>query len=281
MTAAPEWQTRVGDIWAAEWRRTDRSFADLGRQLDAAILALAPDTGHAVDLGSGAGATSIALAAARPGLAVHGIDLSEPLVTVARARAADRRLANLSFSVGAVPAALAGHGSIDLAVSRHGVMFFDDPIGAFHGIAAALAPGAPLVFSCFRKPQDNPWAAETIAAIGGELSPPNGYAPGPFSLADRETITGLLAAAGFGDVSITAADYSYCAGGGPDPASDAADFFQKIGPVARAIAEAPGDRRAAMIDRLRTVLTAHIEGERVAFPAAAWLVSARTARRAP
>lgn len=275
MTAAPEWQTRVGDVWAAEWRRTDRSFAALSQQLDAAILAVAPEAGRAVDLGCGAGITSLALAAARPGLEILGVDLSAALVAVAQERAAQHGFDNLRFVTGMVPQALAPHAPFDLAVSRHGVMFFDDPVAAFRGIAAALRPGAPLVFSCFRSGAENPWAARTVAALGGRLDAPVGYAPGPFALADRNMVRQLLADAGFNDISITPADYLYRAGEGTDPASDAADFFRRIGPVSRAIAEASEADRPALLERLRVVLADQVAGDVLEFPAAAWIVTAR------
>lgn len=274
MTTAPDWQTRVGDVWAAEWRRTDRSFADLSRQLDAAILAVAPGTGSAADLGCGAGATSLALASQRPALAVLGIDLSAALVAVARKRAAEHGLPQVRFVTGAVPGALAAAAPFDLAVSRHGVMFFDDPAAAFRGIAAALRPGAPLVFSCFRAAAENVWAARAIAAIGGTLDSPVGYAPGPFAFADRELIHRLLADAGFGRIAITPADYRYCAGEGDDPVGDAIDFFRRIGPVSRAIAAAAESDRPALLERLRVVLGEAAAGGTVAFPAAAWIVTA-------
>ena len=279
MTAAPEWQARVGDVWATEWRRTDRSFADLALQLDAAILDVAPEQGRAADLGCGAGATSLALAAARPDLAIHGIDLSAALVGVANQRAADHGVPNLICSVGAVPQALAPHAPLDLAFSRHGVMFFDEPLSAFQGIAAALRPGAALVFSCFRSPRENPWASETIAAVGGRLDPPAGYAPGPFALADRAVIQRLLGDAGFTDVSIVPADYTYHAGAGADPAADAADFFRHIGPVSKIVAAASETDRPALLDRLRDVLAAQVTGDVLDFPAAAWLVTARAKGR--
>ena len=91
MTSAGDWTGRVGHVWAAEWRRTDRSFADLARHLDAAIVHVAPDTGQALDIGCGAGTTSLALAEARPKLAITGIDLSDELVAIARQRLAHRR----------------------------------------------------------------------------------------------------------------------------------------------------------------------------------------------
>ncbi|OWK32035.1 class I SAM-dependent methyltransferase [Sphingomonas mucosissima] len=274
MTTAPDWQTRVGDVWAAEWRRTDRSFAALSRQLDAAIHALAPNAGRAVDLGCGAGATSLALAAARPELEILGVDLSAALVAVAQERAAERGLDNLRFVAGMVPQALEPHSPLDLAVSRHGVMFFDDPLAAFRGIAAALRPGAPLIFSCFRAAADNPWASETIASLGGRLDSPAGYAPGPFAFADRDMVHELLVDAGLARISIAPADYLYRAGEGADPAADAADFFRCIGPVSRTIAAASEADRPALLERLRVVLSQHVVGDAVEFPAAAWIVTA-------
>ncbi|MCD2314978.1 class I SAM-dependent methyltransferase [Sphingomonas sp. IC-11] len=279
MTAAPEWQTRVGDVWAAEWRRTDRSFAALSQLLDAAILAVAPDAGRAADLGCGAGVTSLALAAARPRLEIMGVDLSAALVAVAQERAAQHGLDNLRFVTGMVPQVLAPHAPFDLAVSRHGVMFFDDPVAAFRGIAAALRPGAPLVFSCFRSGAENPWASRTIAALGGRLDAPAGYAPGPFAFADREMVHQLLSDAGFADISVTPADYPYRAGEGTDPAADAADFFRRIGPVSRAIAEASEADRPALLERLRVVLAEQVAGDVLEFPAAAWIVTARAQGR--
>ena len=87
MTVAADWTGSVGDVWAAEWRRTDRSFADLSRHLDAAILAVASDRPfRAFDIGCGAGGTSLALAEARPDATILGVDLSVGLVDVARER---------------------------------------------------------------------------------------------------------------------------------------------------------------------------------------------------
>ena len=81
MTTVLDWQSRVGDVWAAEWRRTDRGLADLSRYLDAAILAAAPAGSFAaLDVGCGAGATSAALASHRPDSTITGIDLSDALV---------------------------------------------------------------------------------------------------------------------------------------------------------------------------------------------------------
>ena len=129
MFSSDEWTGRTGDVWADEWRRTDRSFAGLSPHLNAAILALASEHGKAVDLGCGAGETAIALARARPDLAVSGVDISHNLIAIARERG--RGIANLDFSGGRQFLRSMAKPSIDLLVSRHGVMFFDDPGTAF------------------------------------------------------------------------------------------------------------------------------------------------------
>lgn len=271
MFSTDEWTGRTGDVWADEWRRTDRSFDGLSERLNAAILARAPASGRAVDLGCGAGGTAIALAERRPDLAITGLDVSSGLIAVARQRGAG--IANLRFDV-ADTAALDPATDADLLMSRHGVMFYPDPVAAFATIRAASRPGAKLVFSCFRDREANPWALLGDDLIGAAAPLPPGYVPGPFAFADRPFVAALLSQSGWTDVAAEPVDYHYVAGQGDDPVADAADFFGRIGPVARTIAEQPADRRAALFDRLKDLLAPAVTGDKVAFPAAAWIWTA-------
>ena len=271
MFSSDEWTGRTGDVWADEWRRTDRSFDGLGDRLNAAILARAPSAGHAVDLGCGAGQTAMALANARPDLAVTGLDISPALIAVARHRGAG--IANLRFDV-ADTAALDPAMGADQLISRHGVMFFADPVASFTAIRAAARPGAALVFSCFCDRSANPWAMLSDDLVGAPGLPLPGYVPGPFGFADHAFVGDLLARSGWHNAEATAVDYHYVAGQGEDPLADAVDFFTRIGPVARTIADQPADRRAEMIDRLKSMLAPHVTGNTVAFPAAAWIWTA-------
>lgn len=273
MTDAAQWQAQVGDTWAQEWRRTDRSFAGVSQRLDAAVRTVAPETGAALDIGCGAGATGIALARARPRLAVTGVDLSPGLVAVARQRAAG--LANLAVRVGdAADGAVLGAAIYDLAVSRHGVMFFVEPSAAFTAIRRALRPGAPLVFSCFRSVARNPWVSAVVEAITGAPIPPAGDMPGPFAFADARHVSALLAATGWRDARVEPLDYRYIAGEGKDAVDDALDFLSHIGPAARALASVPDTARPAARDRLHALLERHEADGVIAFPAAAWIWTA-------
>ncbi len=270
MTRAAEWSGPVGDAWAQEWRRTDLSFSGLAPHLDAAILAAAPDSGSAMDIGCGAGATSLSLAAAKPDLSITGLDVSPELVAVANDRAAGHP--NLRFVTADLntDSDIAAPGSVDLVVSRHGVMFFDDPTDAFTRLHHAARPGAALVFSCFRAPSFNPWATELVADLTGAAGTPQpGYAPGPFGFADPAIPTAALEAAGWHSLEREPVDFLYIAGQGDNPVAEAVAFFRRIGPVAAAIKAAPDP--AAMTDRLATLLDRYTTGDIVAFSAAAWL----------
>ena len=270
MTAAPDWLGRVGDVWAAEWRRTDRSFGDLARQLNAAILRAAPESGIAIDIGCGAGNTSLALATARPQCSVTGIDLSPPLVMVASDRAKDHP--NLSFRV--EDAENLGELRADLLVSRHGLMFFMNPVVGFSSLRRATKPGGRLVFSCFRSRRDNEWSRVVEQAIGNPTVPPARYTPGPYALADRDFTAHVLGCSGWIDATVQAANYRYVAGAGEDPLEDAIDFLSRIGPAARLLAEAPPAQRVELVASLRAALAPHVLDDAVTFAAGAWIWTA-------
>ena len=274
MTSAADWSGHVGEVWASEWARTDRSFAGLSHALDAAILAAAPTgPGRAVDLGCGAGVTSITLASARPDLMVTGVDIAAELIAAARRRTTG--LANLNFTVADLTRDIAPVEGADLLFSRHGVMFFDRPDEVFARLRAAVAPGARLVFSCFRARVLNPWAGELVAAVTGKTPlPPTGYTPGPFGFADPDWTAAMLTGAGWQVTAPQPVGYTYIAGEGTDPLTAAADFLGRIGPVSAAIKAAPAPERPAMLDRLASALAAYRDGDRVGFPAAAWVWTA-------
>jgi len=272
---ATEWAGAVGDVWAAEWQRTDRSFAGLSPYLNAAAIAAveAQAAPRILDIGCGAGGTSMALAAALPDAVVTGVDISPGLIATARARADG--LPNLRFELGPVETIAGDHAPIDLFVSRHGVMFFPDPVAAFTAIRAAAAPTGRMVFTCFRAIALNPWISEIITAMQGAPPPqPAGYMPGPFAFADPEVVRAILEAAGWRNVEAQPVDYIYHAGAGPDPVGDALDFFSHIGPAASLLRTAEPALRETMRQRITPILERYHKGGAVDFPGAAWLWSA-------
>lgn len=271
MTDKMEWQGQVGSSWAREWQRTDRSFAPLTQQLIERIVATG-DAERIADIGCGAGELSIRLADALPAATILGIDISSDLVATATKRGSS--LPNLNFAVADAATWRDPHFAPDLLVSRHGVMFFDDPVAAFANLADSASDKARIVFSCFRSPAENDWARE-IATLLPSASASDPNAPGPFAFANTDRVKAIFAAAGWSDVAFKAVDFDYIAGSGADPVADALDFFGHIGPAARAIRLLESDAQTAFVSRLRDLAEAHLHDGAVRFAAAAWIVSAK------
>ena len=272
MTDKAEWQGGVGRTWADEWRRTDRSFAALTRSLLASIAAL-PGR-DIVDIGCGAGEVSLALAQARPDSRVLGIDISADLVAAATIRAAGRP--NCAFALADAATWQPDRGAPDLYVSRHGVMFFADPVAAFAHLARVAQANARLCFSCFRGADENPWASGATQLLPN-VEPGDPSAPGPFAFADPDRVRGILSRAGWDEIAFEPVDFRYVAGAGDDPVADALAYFSRIGPAARAMRTLPEAQRIGFRERLERFVAAHRVGDEVLFDAAAWIVTAHQA----
>ncbi|MFA7586996.1 MAG: class I SAM-dependent methyltransferase [Novosphingobium sp.] len=273
MTRRADWQAEIGRNWAQSYAFTDRSFAGLTQQLLDRIDRLAGIS--VLDIGCGAGELSLALARQRHGAHIVGIDISSDLIAAARERAGERP--QLSFEVADAASWRKPDFAPELLVSRHGVMFFDDPPGAFAHLHDIAAPGAELAFSCFRDRRLNPWMSELAALVPPDLAMPfDPHAPGPFAFSDPERVEEILGAGGWQAITFEPLDYAYITGYGDDPVADAIDFFGRIGPAAPAVrALTEGAERDAFIDRLKDWLEENRSGNTIAFPAAAWFVTAR------
>lgn len=165
----------------------------------------------------------------------------------------------------------------ELLVSRHGVMFFDDPVAAFTHLAAVSASDASLLFSCFRDRMENPFFTEAARLFPSPEAPPPPGAPGPFAFADRSHVTGILESAGWSQVAFEPFDFAMIAGGGEDPVGDAVEYFSVIGPAARAASELEPDERTRFLDRLRELARRNVYDGLVSLLAAACIVTARKA----
>ncbi|WP_426398105.1 class I SAM-dependent methyltransferase [Ralstonia sp. R-29] len=273
-----DWNGQSGERWVANQARLDAMVAVFGQ---AAIEAAALATGERVlDIGCGAGASSLALAArVGAGGQVLGVDISKPLID--RARALARPDTPALFQVADASSAELPEGAFDILFSRFGVMFFDDPTAAFAHMRRALRPGGRVAFVCWRGAAENDWVRLPMGALKGILAPsalPDPKAPGPFSFGDRQRVARILTAAGFSDIAIAPFNAAVPFGEGEtrDAAiDDAVKMTLEVGPLSRVLANQPDDIRARASAAVRAAF-ANLPGERsVMINGAAWIVMAR------
>ena len=196
--------------WVAAWTDRERLTDAVSPYLLSAIDARAGQ--RVCDIGCGGGALTVALArAVTPGGEAVGLDLSAPLLELARRRGAAAGATDLRFVQMDVQTDTLDEVPFDLAVSQFGVMFFDEPLAAWGAVRRLLRPGARLVFACWQGVEQNPWHIGTALRplLPPPPVPPPGKSPvGPFALGDDEYTREVLEGAGFADVDSTAHETS-------------------------------------------------------------------------
>src|SRR4029450_10612315 len=232
-----------------------------------------------------------------------GVDLSASMIERARELARAESVHNVAFEQGDAQVHRFPEGTFDLAISRFGTMFFDDPVAAFANIAVALRPAGRLVMMVWQEHEHNEWSMAIERALGREGSPvPAPEAREPFSLADQDTVEAILGAAGFGEPTFT--DVHQPIYYGPDVAAalewvggfsstrglalrlgcspDVAAALEWVGGFSstRGLLMRLGAAAAEQaLERLREALAAHASERGVWFDSRAWIIEAR--RRGP
>ena len=264
---------REGEQWVAEADRYDAMLESFG----AAVLASASlSPGERVaDVGCGNGAVTIdAARRVGPNGRALGIDISTPMLDLARRRAKEAGVGNVEFIEADAQVHPFGGGSLDAIVSRFGVMFFDDPEAAFANFASALRPSGRITFACWQDLFQNQWMLIPGAAAAQHVGLPQMEpgAPGPFALADRDRVEHLLASAGFQDISLESIVRPMRVGSDVD---DTVAFFESTDIARRLMADAPPDKVALALDAISEALAPHAGAEGVVLSGTAWLVTAR------
>ncbi|WP_216911615.1 class I SAM-dependent methyltransferase [Nocardia noduli] len=228
---------------------------------------------HVVDIGCGAGQTTREAArAARTGSAL-GVDISASAIARARDLARIARLENLAFDHADAQVHRFRQGYFDLAISRFGTMFFDDPFAAFANIGRALRPAGRLVMLVWQSGERNEWDVAIRRSLAGpDRIITTSTGPDPFSLADPSTVRPILDAAGFVDITFTDVDEPVHYGPDVDAALDWVRGFTCTSEISRRL---DPDAAARAMQRLRRELSEHLADDGVRFDSRAWLVTAR------
>ncbi len=264
------WNGAGGRAWVELSDVLDRILEPFANLL---VDTLTAETNRRVlDVGCGTGATTVATARrlAGKGSAI-GVDISEQMITAARARA-ERESSRATFWLGNAQTYPFEPGSFDTILSRFGVMFFEDPIVAFENLRRAIERGGTLRFIAWRGAAENPFMT-TAERAGAHLlpnlqaRPPCG--PGQFSFADRDRLQRILGASGWAQLEIEPLDVT-CTMAETDLVP-----YLTLGPVGRALGEVDDATRARVVEAIRPAFEEYVHGQEVRFLTATWMVAAR------
>jgi SAM-dependent methyltransferase len=270
-----EWNGALGQRWAELRSDLDKMTRPFGQ---AGLAAAAPQPGErAIDVGCGCGDTSIALArAVGPKGSVLGVDISKPMLEVARHRASEAGFPQVKFEQADASQAMLPQGQ-DLLFSRFGVMFFDAPAQAFEHLRQSLKAGGRISFVCWRAPRENPWAMTPVmagrAAINHQPPPADPNAPGPFAFADAARVRELFAEAGFKAIEFKPFDAPVYLGSSPRSAAEAA---AKMGPLSRLVREVGVERLPLILDGVEAAFEPLKSADgSISLKGATWVVTGR------
>ncbi|MER6949422.1 class I SAM-dependent methyltransferase [Nonomuraea sp. NPDC000554] len=266
---AEAWNGWEGVHWAQNRARYDATVAAFNDDL---FRAAAIDEGDRVlDIGCGTGHITLLAARQASRGQVVGVDISAPMLERARADAAEQGITNVRFEQGDAQVHHFPDGGFDVAISRGGVMFFDDLVAAFANVRRGLRPGGRLVFMGPQGGSPDSEYARATGALKPLMRGPSPAARGMGSLVDPARIHEVLGEAGFADVGVVPVEAPMDYG---RDAADAAEFILGQGPVRfnlegvdRAVVE-----RAR--EELRAGLVAYETSEGVRISGAVWVVSA-------
>jgi ubiquinone/menaquinone biosynthesis C-methylase UbiE len=271
-----EW--RIRDQVGRQRHRRDNVLAPIA---DALLEAASIVSGEVViDLGCGCGATTIAAANAAPsGIRAVGVDLSQPMLAEARRRVAGMDPSAIAFIQADVQTA-ALPGPFDVAISRFGTMFFDDPIAAFANIGRHMQRDGRLAIVTWQPLDANEWLLVPGAALVeyGQLpDDASSSGPGMFAQSDPDEIASVLTDAGWRDVQVVPRTAPMTVGADID---EALTYLAESGP-GRAVINtiAAADMDAAM-DAVRARLAPYRTRSGVVLEAGVYVTTARRAIRA-
>lgn len=269
------WDGAGGEHWATEAARYDTMLGPFTVPiLEAARL----EPGHAVlDIGCGCGALTLAAAErVAPSGRVDGVDISQPMLDVARRRSREAGYTEVTFEKADAQVHHFASASYDAVVSRFGVMFFDDRAQAFANVASAVKPGGRISFACWQEMPKSEWIMAPLIAMLEHVPMPEIPAggPGPFALAEPDLVTSLLTEAGFESVTLDDSTLALLVGRSLD---DVIVFYERSDLAKALLADADAATLEKVWESVRRAIEPYATGEGVVMQGGGWIVSATRA----
>lgn len=154
-----------------------------------------------LDVACGTGEPGLTLLSRNPGVRLLGVDTSAAMVGIATAKAADRGLTDVRYEVMDSQHLKAEDNSVDVVVSRFGLLSFADPRTEARELARVLRPGGSFTIATWDAGSKNSITYAAATAIRPWLPPQVGAAMDrqeQFAMPGRREA--WLTAAGFAEV---------------------------------------------------------------------------------
>jgi SAM-dependent methyltransferase len=265
------WNGVAGRAWVETQDLLSRIFKPFENLLVEAVRA--ESASRVLDVGCGTGSTTLAVARLLGAKGCcAGIDISDPMIAAARLRAQQER-APASFLRANAEIHAFEPASFDMIISRFGVMFFDDPVRAFANLRRAATENAYIRFIAWRTAEENSFmttAERAAAPLLPDLPPRRPDAPGQFAFGDSRRVHRILEESGWAEIDIQPIDV-----GCSLPEADLTEYLTRLGPVGLALQNVDEWTRTQVIQTVRPAFDSYVQGSKVRFTAACWLVSAR------
>ncbi len=272
--SGPDWGNQYRLVASEKWKAKS---AAMGQPVTEALVEYAhPALGmHVLDLASGTGEPAISLAS-RVGEHGHvtATDLSAGLLEIATHRAQVRGLKNFAAHVADAHGLPFPDDSFDLATSRFGVMFFQDPVAALQELRRVLRPGARACFLAWG-PVEQPYWQSTMGVVqrhvGGPLLQPDG--PNPFKFSVPGSLSAILHAAGFSAIEEETKTLPWV---WPGPVEEVWEYAQSVSVPFRPMLESvPAEKWPQVHADVHAAVRQYWDGEKVAFGASVVLASGK------
>ena len=268
------WSGAGGDVWVDKQREMDIMLNPLGRKaIEQLVL---EEHTKILDIGCGCGATAIEIAKMVPKGHVTGLDISIPMLDRAEKFASEMSLSNIDFQVKDVQTEEINSNHYDIAFSRFGVMFFEDPYEAFKNINQSIKENGQLVFVCWQHSSLNPWQSLSLQVIKEylDLPSPPPKSPGPFAFEDKDYIEDILKGTDFKDISIADNQEDIVMFSGKS-IREACEDYLTINPVVTEMLKNSGNElKEEILEALIAKFSSFHNNDGLLFPSATWIVSA-------
>ena len=269
------WSGAGGDVWVNKQREMDIMLNPLGDRV-IERLDLKSDA-KIIDIGCGCGATTLEIAKKITQGEILGVDISEPMLDKATETAREMSLSNISFEVKDVQVDVMPQNYFDIAFSRFGVMFFEDPFEAFKNIHSSLKEDGLLSFVCWQNASLNPWQSLSIQVIKEflDLPAPAPKSPGPFAFEDKTYLEEILRESGYKGLEILDNQEDIVMFSGKSIREACEDYLTINPVVTEMLKNSKPELTEEILEALVIKFSNFHQNDGLLFPSATWIVTAK------